>query len=69
MQISAFMPCGLGLVQERTLVMTPPPQEALQGVDTVDQGLQLPLMLMMTFCPSTMATPRARHHTNTLKRK
>ena len=32
--------CGLGLVQERTLVSTPPPQEALQGVETVDQGLK-----------------------------
>ena len=32
--------CGLGLVQERTLVSTPPPQEALHGVETVDQGLE-----------------------------
>ena len=31
--------CGLGLVQDLTLTMTPPPQEALQGVLTVDQGL------------------------------
>ena len=31
--------CGLGFVQERTLVSTPPPQEALHGVETVDQGL------------------------------
>ena len=32
--------CGLGLVQDLTLTMTPPPQEALQGVLTVDQGLR-----------------------------
>ena len=34
-----FHTCGLGLVQDLTLTMTPPPQEALQGVLTVDQGL------------------------------
>ena len=33
--------CGLGLVQDLTLIMTPPPQLALHGVFTVDQGLHI----------------------------
>ena len=33
--------CGLGLVQDLTLIMTPPPQLALHGVFTVDQGLDI----------------------------
>ena len=32
---------GLGFVQERTLTSIPPPQDALQGVATVDQGLEI----------------------------
>ena len=32
---------GLGLVQERTFTSIPPPQDALQGVATVDQGLEI----------------------------
>jgi hypothetical protein len=31
---------GLGYVQDRILTIEPPPQEALQGVAIVDQGLK-----------------------------
>ena len=39
-QVFASIPCGLGLVQERTFIMTPPPHEVLHGVFTVDHGLR-----------------------------
>ena len=35
------LPWGLGLVQDRTFIITPPPQEVLQGVLTVDHGLRV----------------------------
>ena len=38
-QILPSLPCGLGLVQDLTFIMTPPPHEVLHGVFTVDQGL------------------------------
>ena len=40
---------GLGLVQERTLTSIPPPQDALQGVATVDQGLGILWNKFQTF--------------------